>query len=360
MRGLGKVSAESNSFTKEHTLMTKGILIIMMLVHHVLASDMIGIYGVSTMLSDVRLTSNITIYCKMCISGFAFLTAFGMTHSLMVIQSNKRDNYFKAVCKRLVKLEAANIFIYILAVLFKRFVMVESIRELYDMGNGFSFVYIVIDMLGLSTYFGTPILNVTWWYLTFAILLIVAMPFICMAYEKFGRLFLLGGCILPIVIFGEGFHFSRLLSSVIIGTAFAYEGWFEKIQNAGRSFWSRGVRICIEFGGIVLSYFIYCYTDIKYSYVFAFLIPLVVFEVIGYIPVVRSVLKFLGKHATNIFLIHTFLYYYFYTDFIYSFKKDWLILLVMLIICTLLSIVIELLKKISGYNRLVGKLLARI
>lgn len=29
---------------------------------------------------------------------------------------------------------------YILAVLFKRFAALESIRELYDMGNGFSIV----------------------------------------------------------------------------------------------------------------------------------------------------------------------------------------------------------------------------
>lgn len=88
--------------------------------------------------------------------------------------------------------------------------------------------------------------------------------------------------------------------------------------------------------------------------------PLLVFDIVAYVPILSHVLKFLGKHATNIFLTHTFIYYYFYTDFIYSFKKDWLILIVMLIVCTMLSIFIELVKKIFRFNLLIDKALARM
>lgn len=37
------------------------------------------------------------------------------------------------------------------------------------------------------------------------------------------------------------------------------------------------------------------------------------------IPGIRQVLLFLGKHSMNIFLIHTFIRHYFWSDFIYSF-----------------------------------------
>lgn len=351
----------SNTFTKEHTYITKSILVIMMLIHHLFTSELIAQYSTTLTLPDSTLFTYISTYCKMCISGFAFLTAFGMTHSLKKIQSeNATPSYFKTICKRLISLESSVLIIYILAILYKRFIVVESIRELYNTGSGFNILYMLIDMLGLSSYYKTPTINVTWWYLTYAILLIVTMPFIYMAYKKFRYLLLPVGCLLSLIILISTASFSTLLPSVLLGTAFAYEGWFEKIKQSTSVLWKKCVRIFIEIIGIVFSYHLYRAAGLEYCYGFAFLIPLLVFEVISYIPIISSVLKYIGKHATSIFLTHTFVYYYFYTDFIYSFKKDWLILLVMIVICTAISIIIELLKKITGYNLLINKILSRL
>ncbi len=349
------------SFTKEHTWMTKGVLIIMMLMHHLFTSDMMETYEVSTILSNGILLEHICAYCKMCVPGFAFLSAFGMTRSFMKMQNNAGStpsNYFKIVCKRFIKIESAVIVIYIFAVLFKRFVVMESLRELYDMGSGFSVVYMIIDALGLASYFGTPMINVTWWYLTYAILLTASMPFVFLAYKKYRYLLLPMGCLLPMAVLINSVSFSLLLPSVMLGTAFAYEGWIEKIHTLKTGIFIKIFIAGIEIAEICFSYFLYRSTVIIYSYVFAFLIPLFVFDIISHVPIISHVLKFLGKHATNIFLTHTFVYYYFYTDFIYSFKKDWLILAIMLIICTVLSIFIELVKKISGFNLLIDKILA--
>lgn len=52
------------SFTKEHTLITKGLLIIMMLIHHLFTSDMVDMYEVSTILSNGILLEHISAYCK--------------------------------------------------------------------------------------------------------------------------------------------------------------------------------------------------------------------------------------------------------------------------------------------------------
>ncbi|MDO4305000.1 MAG: hypothetical protein Q4D94_13920 [Bacillota bacterium] len=206
------------SFTKEHTLITKGLLIIMMLIHHLFTSDMVDMYEVSTILSNGILLEHISAYCKMCVPGFAFLSVFGITHSLMKVQddtSNASLYWFKIVCKRLIKLETVVIFIYIFAVLFKRFVALESIRELYDMGNGFSIVYMIIDVLGLASYFETPTINVTWWYLTYAVMLIVSMPFVYLTYKKYRYLLLPAGCLLPMAVLRDTVAFASLLPGVI-------------------------------------------------------------------------------------------------------------------------------------------------
>lgn len=206
------------SFTKEHTLITKGLLIIMMLIHHLFTSDMVDMYEVSTILSNGILLEHISAYCKMCVPGFAFLSAFGITHSLMKVQddtSNASLYWFKIVCKRLIKLKTVVIFIYIFVVLFKRFVALESIHELYDVGNGFRIVYMIIDVLGLAAYFETPTINVTWWYLTYAVMLIVSMPFVYLAYKKYRYLLLPVGCLLPMAVLRDTVAFSSLLPSVI-------------------------------------------------------------------------------------------------------------------------------------------------
>jgi hypothetical protein len=71
---------------------------------------------------------------------------------------------------------------------------------------------------------------------------------------------------------------------------------------------------------------------------------------------IRKVLGFFGKHSMNVFLTHTFIRAYYLPDFTYSWKHFALICLVLLIVCTAISIVIEAIKSLLRYNKLVGKL----
>lgn len=349
------MSEQINAFTKDHTLITKGVLIIMMLMHHLFSSDMLNTFEVSQIVSNSTIYGHINTFCKMCVSGYAFLTAFGITKSLMEFQQQSTgSDYFPYVLRRLIKLETNLFFIFVLAIGYKRLVVHESIRSLYDIGNGFKVTYLILDMLGLATYFDTPTINATWWYMTYSILQVIAMPFIYLIYKRWRYLALLAGWLLAPMILWGAMSFSILLPSVLMGTAFAYEAWFDKIKLLGRRN-QKVIRICVEVIIVCAAYFLCSNTDLRYCYGFAFIIPLLVFETIDPIPVLRCVLKFLGKHSTNIFLIHTFIYYYFYPYFIYSFKKDWLILLVTLAISTGVSIIIEILKKVFCYNYLVTK-----
>ena len=353
---------KQREFTKEMTLVTKGVLILMLLTHHLFYDNaMIDAYGVLTISSDTIWLQELIQYFKICIAGFAFLSAFGMTRNLKRSGENSAKGYFRAVCKRLLKLESGIWFVFLCAVLYKKLVLHESIKLLYvGAKNQFEPLYLLLDMCGLSTYFGTPHINVTWWYLSYAILLIAAMPILYRLYEKYRFAMIPAGLLLPVVIFKGDVYFASLLPSVILGIAFAYEDWFERLEEAVKGWQRRFLRVVVCIALLVLSFELCANVQQIFAYPFAFVIAYIAFAYLGRIPGLKHVLAFVGEHATNIFLVHTFIYYYFYTDFIYSFRYSVCIVLALLLISLLVSIVIELLKKVTGYNLLVNKLLNKI
>ncbi len=349
----------ANIFSKNHTLITKGILLILLLAHHVFYPDIITAYGINTILDDVLLVNRIVLYFKICIAGFAFLTAFGTTRILKARKDDSPQNFFRLTVTRLLKLESAVFIIYFLAIIYKQFIMGQSLKDLYTPdGRNIPLMALrmFIDMIGMANYSLTPTVNMTWWYLSFAILLISAMPFIYMAYKKFRYLLLPVGCLLPYTLPDSNSSFFSLLPIVILGTAFSYEDWFERIR-AYKKKGSFAIGLIASSALLYSGYLVHGYVNITFCYILAFVIPYLVYEYISYIPIIRSLLKYLGKHATNIFLTHTFIYYYFYPDFIYSFHSTWYILPILIITSLGVSIVIELIKNFSGYNRLTNKLL---
>ena len=327
----------------------------MLLAHHVFYPNNISYYNIHTIISNYELQNNIIYFFKICISGFAFLTAYGMCQKYSKIGDDKNEFLHLSII-RLIKMEASVIIIYFAAVLYKQFVMGESVRLLYIEGETKIFrllVYMGIDMLGMATYAGGPQINATWWYLSLFIVLIAILPFIFLIYKKYRYLCL---PILLLMPFSAGLlTLSEVLPSVCLGIAFSYENWFEKLGH--KNVKKKLIGFLVSLSILYLAYLLRPFANMKITYTLAFIIPYMVYDVISYIPIVSHCLKFLGKHSTNIFLTHTFIYLYFHSDFIYSFQYSWAILLVLLGLSLLVSIVIEGFKKITGYNKLVSKLI---
>lgn len=348
-------------FSRKHSTITKGILIILMLAHHVFSPDFLALYEVKTLLQNPVLTAQIVTFFKICVAGFSFISAFGITRTLKSKNPKDPATGMAVILKRLIKLESSVIIIYIFAVLYKQFVMHQPIGAHYaqaDMDTAHILLSICIDGLGLATYMGISPVNVTWWYLSYAVLLIVVMPFIYKAYEKCRYLLLPAACMVSLVIPGVRVEFWCYLPTAFLGCAFAYENWFERLRE-----WKRENKL-IKAGKFLaclfllyLSYLFSKYTALEFSYLLVFVIPYMVYEFISPVPLLNFCLEFLGKYATDIFLIHTFIYYYFYPEFIYSFQDTWKILPVLLFICLIISVLIELFKKYTGYNKLTDKLL---
>lgn len=69
------------------------------------------------------------------------------------------------------------------------------------------------------------------------------------------------------------------------------------------------------------------------------------------------VLSFFGKHSSNMYLTHTFIVGYFFSDFIYGFKNPVLIFAVLLALTLLLSMVIEIVKNKLGFYKFSRRML---
>lgn len=348
-------------FSRQHSTITKGILIILMLAHHVFSPDLVTLYEVKTLLHDPVLVTQFITFFKICVAGFSFISAFGITRALKNKNFQNPQEGISVILKRLIKLESAVVIIYILAAFYKQFVMHQPVGLHYaeaDMDAAHIILSMCIDGLGLAAYMGIPPVNVTWWYLSYAILLIAVMPLIYKAYEKCRYLLLPAACMVCLVIPGARVEFWCYLPTVFLGCAFAYENWFERLKE-----WKQDNNI-IKAGKFLaclflfyLSYLFSKYTALEFSYLLVFVIPYMVYEFIAPVPVLNRCLEFIGKYATDIFLIHTFIYYYFYPELIYSFQDSWKILPVLLGICLVISVLIELFKKFTGYDKLTEKLL---
>ena len=74
---------------------------------------------------------------------------------------------------------------------------------------------------------------------------------------------------------------------------------------------------------------------------------------------VRS-LEFIGKHSMNIFLFHTFIYYIYFPDLIYWSRNPIMIYMTLLAACLCVSMMIEWLKRTTGFDGSVDRLIRKI
>lgn len=351
---------EGREFSKKDTNITKGILVILMVIHHVL--DPFFVYTEEIQwrfLSRELAEPFIAFFCKQCVGGFVFLTVYGMTKAYMQCEANDK-NMLKIMSVRLIKLYAAFEVIYMGNLLYRKLKDIP-IKEVYISAEGkFEPVQMILDALGFAFYYKTPTMNVTWWYMALAVLVLVTVPVLYYVYKKVG-LVLLPAAILVL----NQTNYTTVVSTMVLAMVFADRKVFEKIDTL-RFFHSKILTNVIIFLTSVLS------LKVVYEYVKFFkegwhMYPLgaiaicvLVYKFIACLPIMSTVLEFLGKHSGNIFMMHTLIYYYYYTEFIYSFAYPVRIVLVLLGCSLAVSVVLELVKKYSGYTACVNKLCNKI
>ena len=253
-------------------------------------------------------------------------------------------------------------------------IAVSRPMTIYFSDDIFSGIYsIFIDITGLAYIFNTPTLNGTWWYMSLAIFIIAVVPFISWLSKKYGAGIAMLLCIFVprIITFGVqltgevSFSISRWFFAVVLGVICAQYDILARAKSftiTKNKYLSKLIKFILYTA--LLLFLVYSriymhksgYSKSAYELTDNIIPVFVVYycyEFLTDIPVLRQVLMFLGKHSMNIFLLHTFIRQYLLKEFVYSFHHFALITLAVLILSLAISVVIELLKKYTGFNKLV-------
>lgn len=335
------------TFEKRDTQAAKGAAILLMLFYHLFESQELLV----TLEVNHRPFSQETFlmlsgFGNICVAVFVFLSAYGITKGLMADADRGTYGFaqsLKGAGRRCLKLMGsfAVMYVSVNALWFTRF----DYRKLYG-GGWQGGTLALLDMLGLAELFDTPTLNMTWWYMETAIVIIFLIPLIYPAVKKAGRYLLVPALLLPAVL-QMNENMQRYYLVMLLGAVAAHEEWME-----GLFAWKlkKGWKLLFGLAFLVLAvlfrqnYMIHtCFLWIVDGPI-ALLLCWFMAEFAAVIPGVSHVLIFLGKYSMNMFFVHTFFYMSLFRGFIYSFRYAGLIFLVLTGVSLAYSVVLELLK----------------
>lgn len=348
---------------KEDSAALKGIAVCMMVFHHCYrTADKFQNYQVILRGFSAEQLISVAGYMKICVAIFAFVSGYGLMYgysrkidrqnggavnrwTLQHLISTMSGYWFAAVCS------------YIVYSVLKH-------PDFQKWGENLSQkVFAVgVDIFGLSKLMGTKSLNGSWWYMSAAVIFVLLVPVLAAALKKFG----------PAVCIGLIFVFPRITGIQFPGTTSAlsflisfmlgmiccqyhFFDWFHRLGQKKKI--TRGMKFFVLFVFLCLSFMVYHRLNLKVLWEFQYdFVPflLIVFcvEYVFKILPVSLLFQYLGKHSMNIWLVHTFVRDWL-GEFVFGFREFWLIPMVILVISLLISYIIELLKKITGYDRVI-------
>lgn len=331
-----------DGFTKGHSLILKGFMIGMLLFHHVFYGDTIIEKGISISFGRIETFANWVSYGRLCLSGFVFISAYGITQQLKAVKTT--GEYIKVCRNRIIKISKACLFVYFCAAFYRQFIIRLPIKEAYKGTDDiFRPIYMLFDALGYADLFQTPLFNVTWWYFSYAILLICSVPAIYLLCQKISFL------AFPLALYLAP---GKMIGIAVLGVAFACDNTFFKIEDYikkdKKNKWLMGIGC---YALLYISYAIIAYKrDVSFvmDWIGA-IYAIIVMLFISKIPIIAPVLKIIGKHSSTMFMIHTFIYLYYHGEFIYSFHKDYLIYIVLFVCSFTVAFLIDSFRRVWNY-----------
>ncbi len=344
-------------FTKEDSLTAKGIAIICMLTYHLFHYDhQLTDFNVIYKPLSENTFLTITGFGNICVAVFLFITSYGIARGLRNNDNSPEPaEMIRQSLKRLGRLCLNFAAMYLSVVLIWNKYFDHAARY----GEGWQGkLQQLLDMFGFANLLGLPTLNNDWWYMELAILAILFVPFACLAFRRTGPVLLLPAMAVPYLItlpYDVNRYYMVMLLGAAIGCLDEVPGpsYEKKIPFLGKL-----LLFFVLIAGCVLfrqNYFVYNHLTWLVDGPIAFLILWGCREIIGRIPVVRAVIRFLGKYSMNIYFVHMFFYMAIYQQFIYSFRYAGLILLVLLLVTLAYSVLLEAVKGLMKRGWSFGK-----
>lgn len=285
------------------------------------------------------------LLAKVCVGIYVVLSGYGLAESV-----KKRGLEIGAFYKRrLLKIYMNYWLIALIFVPFGAWFMERTLSSVYGehVFQGF-----ILQMLGLHMFTWVSYgYNATWWFMSLIIVLYAIFPLVNFMVKRY-HLWFLAFCawllFVPIPLVNDWiFPFA-------VGVYLSQKDGFIKLlvwlDKQGKM---RFVTLLIL--TVAAAWYRqngWLFDSTRADTVFGILLILWTTEWVVFSPLAKKVFEFVGVHSFNIFLFHTFIYYYYFPDFIYSFHYPVLIFAVLLGICLVISVGIERLKKMIGFDKL--------
>ncbi len=355
------------TFDKSDSQAMKGIAILMMLFHHCyFTKDRFEQYDVDFFPFGMTMAMDVAAFFKICVAIFVFISGYGIMVSMQKCNGSRLAER-KNIAGRYISLMSGYWFVYILSLIAVA-VIKPSMFGVYNVkGNPGDYAFnLLLDAFGLSKLFGTPTLNSTWWYMSFALIIVAVVPIFIEIYNRCGAITLLVICFfLRYVYVLENFDMTRYFTILALGIICADRNYLGRIKQkkwVKIGFFDYTFKFIVYSAVLYLMYYIRIRNHIggNLTEIRDGLVPLYVifycYVILFPIKPLKKFLEFMGKHSMNIFLSHTFIRYYFFGDFIYSFKNAYLIAFVLLVTSLALALAIYGLEKLVRFDKLTGKL----
>ena len=354
-------------FNKEDSIALKGIAILMMMLHHNFrASSLFDNYQISFSPFTEQQIVNIAYACKICVSMYAFITGYG----LFLSYSQNKQSASRWVKRTYIKTFSGYWFVWVLSTILCQIINGRSYHILFKGGLCSGAINTVIDFFGLHNLFQTPSINGTWWYMSAALVFIVLMPIVYRFKENLFLVLIFPAILIRVIFSGHGdaaFTGSNsvyaFLTPYLLGCIFAKYNLFARYGafctcNTA----SKLYKLCLEVWCLIFLYKVFHRTPVKSFWeihygLFPMLFILICVEYILPLEHIRKILVFCGQHSMNVFLVHTFIRGYYLADFTYSWKHFIPVCLVLFIMSVCISMILEKLKKLTGYNTFIRKVI---
>ena len=358
--------------SKQDTNVMKGIAIIAMLCHHVYTCQPEWVDAYPIFLTTLGILGKVCVAMFLFCSGYGLAVQYDRSMDVALTFKEKICTTIRFIIKRLIKFYSAYWFVFLIFVPITIFFFDRPLSAAYgEFVN--PFYGIILDLFGLQ---GFRSYNITWWFNRLIILFYILFPIIYLLIKKTRWI----GFIACFVMmrFADKLGMLNYYSIMLWQFPFILGiGWAicqDKMNNLPNytsrytNLISLGILILLLLGILQRLYNIIPWgniTGVRFDGILTLVIAMFVIIVLRRIKMVYSILVFLGKHSVNIYLIHTFLNGYWFSIRKWLHTSDFCRFLgmnmwILLLLCLLISIVMEYTKERICWNKLTDKIILQI
>lgn len=312
------------------TNILKGIALLLLLAHHLFYVRN-GLYSDVNIYHHFYLAHQVGLYGKLCVAIFVFLSGYGLT--VKTEKDGGIKNLKSFYLHRFRKLYLNYWYIWLLFVPVSYFVFGRTFSAVYHDAIPFK---LLLDFLGLLNCAGLYGYNATWWFMSCIILLYLLYPLLYrLTRSNWPVAITLAVAITFLPIMNVVNPIRYYVITFVLGIVYALNPKFTPPGKFGTIFiflLFLVLSVCRIFGNPILIdcalslLLVHLYTQVK--------IP----------DILSKCLEFIGRHSMNIFLFHTFIYYYWFREIIYAPRNPVVIYAILLAVCLFVSFAIEKLK----------------